>query len=126
MDRIPNEKAKVNFLKLFPQNYQSHISNIFLEAIRRGGKDTPAKVALYAKAKSIVEIQKAKARFDISSFEKFKLLSDMLTEYTEKALEYATYCLRWEALPKSQKARIKGERAAYYRKIWYEREGGGA
>ena len=124
MNIIPNEQAKVKFLRLFPQKNQSHISNIFLEAIRKGGKDTPGKVALYAKARVIVGIHEAREYNDEHNANKFKLLSDMLTEHLETALEYATYCLEWEALPRSQKDKIKGEKAAFYRKAWYERGGG--
>lgn len=127
MNKIPQKEAKVKFISLFPLNYQSHINNIFLEAIRKDGKDTAAKVALYAKARAIVGIQKARADNDIHSYDKFKLLSNMLTEHLETALEYAAYCLEWERLPKSTKAKIKAERAAYHRKVWYEsQERGGA
>lgn len=108
MIKIPDGAAKVKFLGLFPNNQQSRVANIFFEAIRKGGKDTAAKVTLYAKARAIVGIQEARADNDVKGYEKFKLLSDMLNEHLETALDYASYCLEWEALPKSQRAKIKG------------------
>lgn len=120
---IPNEEAKVKFLSHFPRSYQSHIANIFFEATRHGGKDTPSLVALYVKAKSIIKVQDAIKYHNERDESKFKMLSMVLCDHLDEALQYASYCLWWESLPKDERDRIKNEKSEIYRQQWHDKGG---
>lgn len=99
------------FLDHFEQRDRSLIANLFLEGIRAGRKSAPVVVAyVFARAGERMRGQYA----DAHEVERMTLLQQMLSAPTSGATDYAQYCIDWEALPRSEREKIKQGRSQQY------------
>jgi hypothetical protein len=103
------------FLNRFPTSMRSHISNIFLDAIRAGAATEGMVVAAVA-ATAIQRIQRAQRWQDVVEVAKFSLLDELLAAHAEEACHFAAGCIAWEALPRAEKAARKATRERAYQR----------
>jgi hypothetical protein len=104
-----------DFLNRFPTSMRSHISNIFLNAIRAGAASEDMVVAAVA-ATAIQRFQRAQHWQDVADVAKFALLNKLLAAHAGEACHFAAGCIAWEALPQQEKAARKATREGAYRR----------
>ena len=108
------------FLDPFAMHDRSLVANLFLEAVRTGGKTDPAAVTEYVRLLAFERRRKPYAA--AKEQERMALLIDGITHNRAGAERYAAYALAWEALPRSERERLRaGSHAAYARAAMEEK-----
>jgi hypothetical protein len=103
------------FRDRFPTSMRSHVTNLFLDAVRAGAA-TPEVVVVAVAATAIARLQRAQRRQDAADVTKFSLLDQLLVAHAEEACHFAAGCIAWEALPWKEKAARKATREQAYRR----------
>lgn len=106
----PDDKA---FLDQFEQRDRSLISNMFLEAVRAGHK-APEAVVLYVRLDAQQRIRNLAryGREDSHERERMNLLIAGMD--SPAALAFARYSIAWDALPRSEREKIKANKGAQF------------
>jgi len=104
MNLNPDDKK---YLDQFGQYDRSLISNLFLAAVRNG-LHSPESVTAHVKADGKNRLRRYPER------DKERLLLLLSTIDTEQAALYAAYCISYEALPRSEREKLKSGRNQMY------------
>lgn len=116
----PDLSAGREWLEQFPPRRRGPLANWFCQAVRAGcntPRDVLAAVSMTLKARLNSRWSDAEDR------EFFRgALEAIHGEERPAALEYARAVLRWEALPRAERERIKNERGETHRQAWMENQ----
>lgn len=108
------------FLDLSPANRPSGVANIVLKPIRQRGITEPRAV-LVAVVTDMVDRQNWARRRGYPDDMSAEIV-EAIAAHRDKALDYAGYCVRYEALPKQDRERLKSSRSAEAIRAHMDRE----
>ena len=107
------QDPRSSFLELFPQRARSHVTNLFLDAVRRGGLRKPSAIVQAVSDEAERQLSYAD---DPQSIAKFQLLVAQLS--TPEALDFAAWAVNWCSLSSDERRRAKEGRSAAHLVAW--------
>lgn len=99
------------FLAFFPDHEKSHLTNIFLQAVRAGAADVDA-VYVAVEVDLRERLRAAALHRDKDSHEKIDTYLYYFEHFPESACDFADWALAWERLTPAEKARERAAKAA--------------